>query len=93
MFIWVLKLIFQYLLPFFFLIILIVKKVQPILRINSNKYLVKRAETGIIWLLFLIALVINIKAPIYMTIMNTYNNHNFTVVIIQKRLRFNSENL
>jgi hypothetical protein len=55
--------------------------------------LVKRAETGIIWLLFLIALVINIKAPIYMTITNTYINHNFTVVIIQKRLRFNSENL
>jgi len=35
----------------------------------------------------------NIKAPIYMTITNTYINHNFTVVIIQKRLRFNSENL
>ena len=60
-----------------------VKKLQPILRINSNKYLVKRAETGIIWLLFLIALVINLRATIYRKITNTYNNHKYIMVVIQ----------
>jgi len=72
----VLKQIFQYLKPYFLIIILLVKKVQSLLRINSNKYLVKQAETGIIWLLFLIAPVINLRAPIYRTTMYTYNTHN-----------------
>ena len=40
------------------------KKVQLLLRINSNNYLVKQQETGIIWLLFLVVFAINEKTPI-----------------------------
>ena len=59
-----------------------VKKVQPKLRIKSNIYLVKLAETGIIWLLFLIALAITIKALIYEMNKNKHNDPYLDTVVI-----------
>ena len=53
------KTIFSIPMTLFFIIKSLVKKVQLLLRINSNNYLVKQQETGIIWLLFLVALAIN----------------------------------
>ena len=59
------------------------KKVQLLLRINSNYYLVKQQETGIIWLLFLIALVITLKALIYKMNKNKHNDPYLDTVVIQ----------
>ncbi len=59
------------------------KKVQLLLRINSNYYLVKRPETGIIWLLFLIALAITLKALIYKIKKNKHNDPYLDAVVIQ----------
>ena len=59
------------------------KKVQLLLRINSNYYLVKQLETGIIWLLFLIALAITLKALIYKMNKNKHNDPYLDTVVIQ----------
>ena len=59
------------------------KKVQLLLRINSNYYLVKRLETGIIWLLFLIALAITLKALIYKMNKNKHNDPYLDTVVIK----------
>ena len=61
----------------------LVKKVQLLLRINSNYYLVKHQETGIIWLLFLIALAITLKALIYKMNKNKHNDPYLDTVVIQ----------
>ena len=59
----------------------LVKKVQSKLRIKTNIYLVKPAETGIIWLLFLFELVYRSSILSYKSIKSIYNNHTFIMVI------------